>query len=392
MSAETLTHISNPLATTDQLYRRTLGALPEDLRDIIFFATQCLTQSAGILLGLPQSITAQACIVLARYLLSLSCGDVGEGPLAYEFSDLSATVLYLITKPSAHPRPIRDLYNVYAYLLSPGSPFFRETDPSDIARIKEGANEDGSTAGRGDGQEKEGVGEKDNAEDEGGTKNSAGEKMDGHNKGDAGGEADPSTDFLTESEYEAFRNRVFAIEPRVLMALSFDTHAVVPHGLAVTYLQALDFLGEARSAATGRAVAYLNAALLSPQLLYLTHQPAALAVAAIYTAAFEPGARVPTCNWWEAFDVDREELGFLLLALRSLDGWARARRGATPRLWGRGMVTRAMVKAELTDRGLRVVAQGNVLKGDDDADADMVDEETAMMRKMDERAAQLEAC
>lgn len=74
------THMTNPLATVDQLYRRaSYSAMPTDLQDLVFFATQRLTQAAGILLRLPQSVTAQANVLLARYWLV-------ESPLADEFS------------------------------------------------------------------------------------------------------------------------------------------------------------------------------------------------------------------------------------------------------------------------------------------------------------------
>lgn len=72
--------MDNSLATVAQLHRRNnFGALPHDLRDIIFYATQCLTQAAGMLLELPQSTTAQANVLLARFWLT-------ESPLRYEFS------------------------------------------------------------------------------------------------------------------------------------------------------------------------------------------------------------------------------------------------------------------------------------------------------------------
>ena len=69
---------------------------------------------------------------------------------------------------------------------------------------------------------------------------------------------------------------------------------------------------------------HLNSALLSPQTLYLTHQPNALAVAAIYLAARDTDVKLPDGNWWEVFDVDREDLGFLVLAYSSLEGYAEA--------------------------------------------------------------------
>lgn len=56
-------------------------------------------------------------------------------------------------------------------------------------------------------------------------------------------------------------------------------------------------------------------------MLYLTHQPNALAVASIYLAAREEGVSLPSVEWWEVFDVEREELGFLVVAFLSIEGW-----------------------------------------------------------------------
>jgi cyclin L len=74
-----MANLANPLATVEQLYRYKYNSLPTDLQDTVFFATQCLTQAAGLLLELPQSLTAQANILLARYWLV-------ESPMADEFS------------------------------------------------------------------------------------------------------------------------------------------------------------------------------------------------------------------------------------------------------------------------------------------------------------------
>ncbi len=59
-------------------------------------------------------------------------------------------------------------------------------------------------------------------------------------------------------------------------------------------------------------------------MLYLTHQPNALAIAAVYMAARDEGVKMPRGEWWEVFDVEREELGFLCLGMGSLGVWARA--------------------------------------------------------------------
>ena len=65
-----MSHLSNPLATVDQIYTYTQrNSLPDELRDSILFYTARLTQAAGILLRLSQDITAQANILLFRYYL-----------------------------------------------------------------------------------------------------------------------------------------------------------------------------------------------------------------------------------------------------------------------------------------------------------------------------------
>ena len=66
----TMSHLSNPLATASQLYKASSSnALPIELQDSIRFYTARLTQAAGILLRLPQDITAQANVLLFRYWL-----------------------------------------------------------------------------------------------------------------------------------------------------------------------------------------------------------------------------------------------------------------------------------------------------------------------------------
>ena len=132
---------------------------------------------------------------------------------------------------------------------------------------------------------------------------------------------------LSEGEYQIARNKLYAIESYMLRVLGFETHVALPYTLCINYLQTLDvFQSSDGSAVAKRAFAHLNTALLSPQLVYLTHQPTALATAAIYLAAREVGVKLAEANWWEVFDVDREDLGFLVVAMRSVAGFAKAER------------------------------------------------------------------
>lgn len=137
---------------------------------------------------------------------------------------------------------------------------------------------------------------------------------------------------VSEGDYHNQRNMLLKTESQILRTLGFQTHVSLPYTLSINYLQALvpssnpSFPDLAR-----RVFQQLNTALLSPQLLYLTHQPPALAVAAIYLAARETGVKLPEVEWWEVFDVEREELGFLVVALQSMYEWAKEE----ARKWGK---------------------------------------------------------
>ena len=118
---------------------------------------------------------------------------------------------------------------------------------------------------------------------------------------------------------------LYRTEQQILKVLGFQLQVALPYTLCITYLQSLDVFAHERAPELAkRATAYLNTALLSPQLLYLTHQPPSLATAAIYLAAKEIGIKLPDVEWWEVFDTDREELGFLVVGLLSVKSFTEA--------------------------------------------------------------------
>lgn len=131
---------------------------------------------------------------------------------------------------------------------------------------------------------------------------------------------DSESYYVSEGAYETRYLQLTKAESAILRVIGFQIHAALPHPLCINYLQVLDAT-EDSSAVARRAIAHLNTALLSPQLLYLTHQPTALATAAIYLAAREVGVKLPSNEWWEVFDVYREELGFLVVAMISIEGF-----------------------------------------------------------------------
>ncbi|KAL1957642.1 hypothetical protein VTO42DRAFT_5619 [Malbranchea cinnamomea] len=257
-------HLVNPLVSVDQLASSSssIDGIPSDLETSIRYAAQKLTQAAGVLLRLPQDTIAQAIVLFTRFWL----GSEGGSLAVHAAKDASAASLYLAAKLSFLPTSPRSVLNVYAFLLSPNA--------SPLSFINSGQPPDAP---------------------------------------------DPEAYYVSEGQYQSGRDAMMKMESTILRTLGFQTHVALPHTVALTYLQTL---GAASPAVSRRVFEHLNAALFSPQLLYVTHQPNALAVAAIYLAAREKGTKLVDSEWWEVFDVDREELGFLVVAMMSVENFA----------------------------------------------------------------------
>ncbi|KAJ4305446.1 hypothetical protein N0V90_000977 [Kalmusia sp. IMI 367209] len=256
--------LANPLATVAQLETSgsQLDGIPPNLENSARFAGAQLTQAAGVLLRLPQEVIAQALVVFMRFWTGPEGGSLAE----FGVQQVSAASIYLVTKLSAYPKSPRSIVNVYAYLdtLPSASP-----TPEQLQQ----------------------------------------------------GKADQY--YVSEGMFQTRRIELFETEQRILKVLGFQVHVSLPYTFCITYLQALDVFSHPRATELAkRAIAYLNTALLSPQLLYLTHQPPSLATAAIYLAAKEVGIKLPNVEWWEAFDTDREELGFLVVGMLSVESFA----------------------------------------------------------------------
>lgn len=163
-------------------------------------------------------------------------------------------------------------------------------------------------------------------------------------------DSNPATSWsLSEGAFESSREHLYRVEAQILRVLGFQTHVALPHALCINYLQTLQVFKTAEGPTLAkRAIKLLNTALLSPQQLYLTHQPPALATAAIYLAAREEEVNLPDVEWWEVFDVDREELGFLVVALTSVEGFA----AQESEIWGKRKVplTVADLQADIERR------------------------------------------
>lgn len=204
-----------------------------------------------------------------------------------------------MAKLSAHPQSPRNILNVYAYLLSSASGFIHPT-----AMLSE---------------------------------------------------PDPDVYYLSEGDYHDQRNMLLKTESHILRTLGFQIHVSLPYTLSINYLQALVPSSHSSFQALARRVfQQLNTALLSPQLLYLTHQPPALAVAAIYLAARETSVKLPEVEWWEVFDVEREELGFLVVGLQSMYKWAEEE----AKKWGKNRMPMTAEEVESDCERIKMLETG----------------------------------
>ncbi|KAI5780292.1 cyclin-like protein [Peziza echinospora] len=275
--------LSNPLATPLQLATSPSQSdgIPQDLEASLRLAGCSLIQSAGILLRLPQTTIATAIVLFQRfYLLS----SMREHPIRPAVS----AVLFLSAKLTEQIRKPRDIINVLAYIISVPT-------PCPISPPAPASSEGADT-----------------------TTPAAATVI------------DPELYYVPESTYFAQRTLLLNLETQILKSISFQTHVSLPYTLAINYLQALDALA-ANPEIVKLTFGYLTDALSSPSLLYLTHQPNALATAAIYLAARECGAKMPDTSvvpggggeggWWEVFDVEREELGFLVVCMKAVGEW-----------------------------------------------------------------------
>lgn len=274
----TLAPLTNALISVNQLIEFR-NACPQEIADVSLYSISLLTQTAGILLRLPQEVIATAVILLHRYLITAAPSQLDLFPLADSKHEVgsplttaSSAAIFLAAKQSFYPLSPRSIINVYAVLCSPTSSPLSWINPA-ADTLAEPPN--------------------------------------------------PSTYFVSEGTYQIRRDQLFAAERQILIDLGFDTKVVLPYTLALTYLQVLS---SKDSDLTAKVLAHLNTALLSPQVLYLSHQPHELAVAAIYLAAREHEVALVDGEvaWWEVFDVGREELGFLVLSLSSIEGFVRS--------------------------------------------------------------------
>lgn len=99
---ESLVPLSNSLATAEQISTSSssLDGIPSDLESSIRLAGLEITQAAGILLGLPQDVVAQAMIIFTRFYLGPEGGSYRINSAKVSFSGTKLPSRALTIPPS----------------------------------------------------------------------------------------------------------------------------------------------------------------------------------------------------------------------------------------------------------------------------------------------------
>lgn len=267
---------TNPTISAQKLVQfRSAQSQPQSAVDEQLYHLSFLTFGACRLLGIPINLTYSVIALLHRLLLtSLPPIDISKPEINLQVA--ACAIIYLVLEASVHPLPsYNDLAAAFLYLLSPASsPLYWITSSTSSPRRR---------------------------------------VYDTH----------PFENRLN------LRAALLQIQPRILAGLNYTASVESPYKLVLAYLETFDLAVAVQRDVASEAFLVLNQGVLSPQVLTLTSQPQALAVAAVYLAAKRKGVELVEdgVEWWLVFGCEREELGFLVLSLNSCAVHAEAVRG-----------------------------------------------------------------
>ncbi|UZJ53932.1 hypothetical protein CBS101457_003252 [Exobasidium rhododendri] len=239
--------------------------VPADLEDELRVYGCQLIQQAGILLELPQVTMATAQVLFQRFWYVTSMKQFG-------IKDIAMGVLFLASKLEESPVRLRDLINVFDYLLQRGLHYSRYNPgprSEELEKARKSSNKDQ--------------------------------------------DAIPPFDYTPQAYFsQSFYDTKDALvisEMQILKRLGFQVQVNLPYATMVNYLQLLG-LTKSESGIAQRAWAILNDALQTPvYVMFPTH---VLAAASIYLISVTlddfPSLPLTPKPWWTLFDVTREEL------------------------------------------------------------------------------------
>ncbi|PWN34657.1 cyclin-like protein [Meira miltonrushii] len=276
----------NTLATKEQVTctPSRQDGIPCDLEDEIRVYGCRLIQEAGMLLGLPQVTMACAQVLFQRFWFVSSLRQ-------FRMLDIAMGCLFLSSKLEETPKRIRDLINVFDYLVKRDQhqAKYRPGPRShQLGKARRKAN---------------------TASTSNGTAN--------HHAQIPPFEYKPMTYFA--NEFYDTKDALVIAEMQILKRLGFQVQVNLPYATMVNYLQLLGLTGsqtqDSPVAHDGQTFAQLAWAILNDSLqttIYCLFPPHVVAVSAIYLTStlvkVSPPLPQQPKPWWELFDVSREEV------------------------------------------------------------------------------------
>ncbi|KAG0145817.1 hypothetical protein CROQUDRAFT_658195 [Cronartium quercuum f. sp. fusiforme G11] len=317
------THIlHNPLAPIGQPTPSAADSITPELERELRLYGGLLIQQAGILLKLPQIVMATAATLFQRFYFVTSFNHFG-------IRDVSAGSLFLAAKLEEKPVRVRDIINVYDYLLQLIS-WSRAK-----FRTPAGSRADSVTAVHSLAKEAE-----ERIKTNPLLPDDIKASMTRHLKlKQAPTEPEPEGAFLdagererigldiSQFEYEPMdyfasrfydrKEEIVVAEMQILKRLGFHVQVQHPYSAMVNYLKVLNLTENAK--VSQRAWGYINDSLLTP--LPALYPPTHIATLSIYLSVADNQLKLPE-RWWELFDVssesELEEMASVLKAIYPL--------------------------------------------------------------------------
>ncbi|CAH7685002.1 cyclin-like protein [Phakopsora pachyrhizi] len=308
----------NPLAEPDQPTPSSSDQIPSELESELRLYGGLLIQQAGIRLKLPQVVMATAATLFQRFYFVTSFLNFVQ--------DVSAGSLFLAAKLEEKPVRLRDIINVYDYLLKlirwsreqltsklrgsdaegsvkslEDSEALRvarsriESNPLLPASIKANMLRNLEKTVKSDGGSKLSSSDPDRRlieDDE--------EALNVNNRLDLQRFRYEPMSYNSQTFYDR-KEEIVVAEMQILKRLGFRVQVQHPYSAMVNYLRVLNLTGNEH--VPQRAWGYLNDFLLTP--LPALYPPTHLATLSIYLATRELNLRLPEA-WWELFDVSDE--------------------------------------------------------------------------------------
>ncbi|KAA1075328.1 hypothetical protein PGT21_033754 [Puccinia graminis f. sp. tritici] len=304
--------LRNPLARLGEPTPSQIDGLPVELERELRLYGGLLIQQAGVLLKLPQIVMATAATLFQRFFFVTSFVHFG-------IRDVSAGALFLASKLEEKPSRIRDIINVYDYLLQmiewSGEQVSSRTGTRVV--VEEGI---ASRAAR----EAEQKIEQNpllpleikqsmlrHLQQKRATLPSEPPSLPSSIPGPSGSseknlvlDIDKFSylpmDYFAQRFYDR-KEEIVVAEMQILKRLGFHVQVQHPYSAMVNYLQVLNLTDN--SEISQRAWGALNDMLLTT--LPALYPPTHLGTLAIYVAVKEAGLALPEA-WWELFDVSEE--------------------------------------------------------------------------------------